>query len=86
MRSGTMCSQSVRHSVSSISAGGSAVYVTFARLFALLTRKRLVFRKLFVPLQPKGCETAHARQSMQASLLSLNRSFVTRYNTLIHIY
>jgi len=28
--------------------------------------------------QPKGCETAPARQLMQASLLSLNRSFVSR--------
>ena len=44
------------------------------------------FEILFVPLQPKGCErlrvgdlrsgmTAHARQLMQASLLSLNRCF-----------
>ena len=34
------------------------------------------FELFFVPLQPKGCETAPARQLMQASLLSLNRSFV----------
>ena len=33
--------------------------------------------RLFVTLQPKGCETAHARQLMHASLLSLNRSFGT---------
>ena len=32
---------------------------------------------LFVPLQQKACEAAHARPSMQASWLSLNRSFVT---------
>ena len=29
-------------------------------------------------MQPKGCETAYARQLMQASLHSLNRSFITR--------
>ena len=32
------------------------------------------WKKKVVTLQPKGCETAHARQLMQASLLSLNRS------------
>ena len=31
-------------------------------------------KKKVVPLQTKGCETAQARQLMQASLLSLNRS------------
>ena len=47
------------------------------------------FEIFFVPLQPKGCErlrvgdqrsgmTAPARQLMQASLLSLNRSFGPR--------
>ena len=36
--------------------------------------------KLVVTLQPKGCETAHARQLMHASLLSLNRSFGTEYS------
>ena len=35
----------------------------------------LHFAHLFVTLQPKGCETAPARQLMHASLLSLNRSF-----------
>ena len=33
------------------------------------------FHGKFVTLQPKGCETAPARQLMHASLLSLNRSF-----------
>ena len=39
-----------------------------------------MIRKLVVTLQPKGCETAHARQLMHASLLSLNRSFGTEYS------
>ena len=37
-----------------------------------------LFEFFFVPLQPKGCETAPARQLMQASLLSLNRSFAVQ--------
>ena len=45
-----------------------------------------LFELFFVPVQPKGCETAPARQLMQASLLSLNRSFGTRNFTQIRIY
>jgi len=33
------------------------------------------FELFFVPLRRESRETAHARQLMQASLLSLNRSF-----------
>jgi len=43
------------------------------------------FHGKFVTLQPKGCETAHARQLMHASLLSLNRSFDTRNNEKLDI-
>ena len=43
------------------------------------------FHGKFVPLQPKGCETAHARQLMHASLLSLKRSFGTRNNEKLDI-
>ena len=52
----------------------------------LFPRDYSLFRKKCVPLQPKGCETAHARQLMHASLLSLNRSFGTRIFTQIRIY
>ena len=34
-------------------------------------KKDLSFRKFVVSLHAKACESAHARQSMQASLLSL---------------
>ncbi len=36
------------------------------------------FELFFVPLRRESRETAHARQLMQASLLSLNRSFAVQ--------
>ena len=66
---------------------GAPLHLTLKGMQDIVFRSNIwMIGKLVVTLQPKGCETAHARQLMHASLLSLNRSFGTRIFTQIRIY